>query len=521
LQFFGGLGVFLLGMIIMTDGLRTLAGDSVRKLLKRFTRNPASGALTGAVATAILQSSSTTTVVAVGFVGAGILTFGESIGIIFGANIGTTLKGWLFVLLGFKLNIANILLPIIFVGVLIKMFARTRVAEAGMVLAGFGLIFLGLAMMQNGMEGLQGVVTPSVFPDDTWTGRIQLFLIGLVITLVTQSSSAGVAAALTALFAGAINFEQAAAMVIGMDVGTTATTLIATIGGSVGSRRTGLSHVFYNVITGIGAMLFLTPYILLWEYFAPGKLHENPELGLVAFHTAFNALGVLIMLPFTEKFAGIIRRLVPDHNSVYTSGLDDSLLNDPVVSITALSGAVDRQMRDLFLHASHLLGNQESGKYCNLTEMRQALEKSKEFAEQIKFGNDHVLAKERLISLMHALDHLQRLVVRCDRDAARAERAAEMPELKTAREKLSAVIKLIQTGSDDDLSAMVAASAEVASEIVAQAQQWRSDFMHEVADGLLSVPDANRKLEAVRWLQRVSDHIARVCNHVLSAAETV
>lgn len=247
LQAVGGLGIFLLGMLIMTEGLRALTGNAIQRLLIRFTQTPTSGALTGAIATAILQSSSATTVAAVGFVGAGLLTFPAALGIIFGANIGTTITGWLVALIGFKLQLGTLMMPLILIGVLMRLFAKVRPGQIGYALAGFGLIFVGIEAMQQGMAGLESHFLADTFPANTFTGRLILVLLGIVVTLITQSSSAGVAAALTALFTGTIEFEQAAALIIGMDVGTTVTAIIATIGGSVGSRRTGLSHIVYNL----------------------------------------------------------------------------------------------------------------------------------------------------------------------------------------------------------------------------------------------------------------------------------
>ncbi|MCK5336413.1 MAG: Na/Pi symporter, partial [Gammaproteobacteria bacterium] len=147
-------------MVIMTDGLRTLAGDTIRTALMHITRTPLSGAVTGAVSTAILQSSSATTVAAVGFVGAGLMSFSGALGIIFGANIGTTITGWLVVLLGFKLDLAAVLMPLILLGVVLRLFAKGRLSTIGFSIAGFGLIFVGISLMQDGMSGLQNIVTP-------------------------------------------------------------------------------------------------------------------------------------------------------------------------------------------------------------------------------------------------------------------------------------------------------------------------------------------------------------------------
>ncbi|MDX1698800.1 MAG: Na/Pi symporter, partial [Thiohalobacterales bacterium] len=299
----GGLGLFLLGMVIMTDGLRTLAGDATRHILMKFTHTPASGAATGAITTALLQSSSATTVAAVGFVSAGLLTFPSALGIIFGANIGTTITGWLVALLGFKLKVGTLMLPLILAGTLLRLFAGGRRAAFGFGLAGFGLIFIGIDFMQTGMSGFGDIISPDRLPGDTLGGRLLLVLLGMLATIITQSSSAGVATTLTLLFAGMVNFHQAAALVIGMDIGTTFTALLATIGGTTGARRTGLSHVIYNFITAVLALSLIDIYVAGWEQLAPGVLAMQGEIGLVAFHTLFNILGVIFILPFTGLFA--------------------------------------------------------------------------------------------------------------------------------------------------------------------------------------------------------------------------
>ena len=182
IQLLGGLGLFLLGMLVMTDGLRGLAGEQLNRRLARFTNGPVSGALAGAFTTALLQSSRATTVAAVGFVGAGLLTFVQALGVIFGANLGTTITGWLVALLGLKLQIGSLVLPLILLGALMRLFARGRWQHAGFALAGFSLLFQGIAVLQAGMVAYDGLVTPVDFPVDTWGGRLQLVAIGIAVT---------------------------------------------------------------------------------------------------------------------------------------------------------------------------------------------------------------------------------------------------------------------------------------------------------------------------------------------------
>ena len=513
----GALGIFLLGMIIMTDGLKSLAGDYMRTVIMKFTKNASTGAVTGAVTTAVLQSSSATTVAAVGFVGAGLLTFSESLGIIFGANIGTTVTGWLVVLVGFKLNLADLLLPLILLGAVLKLFANKKLATIGLAIAGFGLIFVGISMMQDIMSSLQGIVTPDVFPDDTLSGRVQLFLLGAVITIVTQSSSAGVAIALTALFAGTINFEQAAVLIIGMDVGTTSTAALASIGGNVNSRRTGLSHVIYNLMTGIGALLILSPYISVWENISPGSLYQNAEIGLVAFHTTFNALGVFIVLPFAEKFSNFIKKVIPEKESIYTAGLDKSLLKENSMAITALNASVKSEVVALFSYLKIMLDDTDKGSLTDLDEMQIVLDKTHDFADHIHIANEIETHRLRLLSLIHALDHMQRLHERLE-DVESAKTVLSLSSLNEFRKELNQVVlnivdskrmvlveeKLLQVGS-------------LLPGIAQQSEILRDETMTLIASGELTVATGNKRLEAIRWLRRVSIHVNKIMMHLAKA----
>jgi len=508
------LGIFLLGMIIMTDGLHFLAGGAIRSALVRFTRSPVSGAITGAASTAILQSSSATTVAAVGFVGAGILSFPQALGIIFGANVGTTITGWLVVLVGFKLNLGTLILPIIFIGVLLKLFAKDKAANSGLALAGFGLIFVGIAMMQQGMSGYENTITPTQFPDDTWLGRLQLVAIGILITLVTQSSSAGIAASLTALFAGAINFNQAAALVIGMDVGTTVTAAMATIGGSVASRRTGLSHVIYNLCTGVGALFLLTPYTQFWEAVSPGTLVQNAELALVAFHTTFNTLGVIIVLPLSRHFAHMITKIISPSIISYTQNLDKSLLKEPGIALTAIQATIKTEFLDLLKHVECLLHQEKEGHCIDLNRLQIALNDTHAYVDRLHLEKESLPEWQQLLAAIHILDHLQRLHERCDEEEYRVKAATKAPKLTqqllSVSRSLNAIVLCLE---QNDWQQAHENAEQTRKQLATQWEPIRNAIMTDTATGQLTVPQATDKVEAIRWLQRVCNHIARITFH--------
>lgn len=498
-----------------------MAGDFARTMLVRFTRSPLSGAMTGATSTAVLQSSSATTVAAVGFVGAGLLTFSQALGIIFGANIGTTITGWLIVIFGFKLKLGELLLPLILLGTILRLFFHGRWAKLGYTIAGFGLIFVGIGYMQQGMEGVQAFVTPADFPSDTLSGRLQLVAIGIVITLITQSSSSGVAMALTALLAGAINFHQAAALVIGMDVGTTVTAVMASIGGSTATRRTGLSHVIYNLFTAVGALLLLSPYTYALNSWIPDALAKNPEFCLVGFHTLFNTLGVIVVLPFTQQFARFVERVVPGSKSKYTSGLDVALLKEPNVALTAAQKAIHVELLDMLRHARYVLLRDHGSSRIDLAELHEALAETSGFVDQIHLETDKGHIWQQLLSIIHALDHMQRLYGRIAEEK-KAQVAAESGMLEDQRKKLLASLDRIieQVGAGEWQTASEMATT-TATEIGAQVEPLRDNLMTSIASGATDLPAAGDELDAIRWIERVSIHIARICSHIAHNGDSV
>lgn len=518
IQALGGLGLFLLGMIIMTEGLREIAGDTIRSVLMRFTSSPTTGAVTGAISTAILQSSSATTVAAVGFVGAGLMTFTASLGIIFGANIGTTITGWLVALLGFKLKLGFVMLPLILAGAIMRLFAKGKVSSAGYALAGFGLIFVAIGIMQTSMEGLQGIVTPQMLPRDTIIGRVEIVLLGAIVTMITQSSSAGVAATMTALYAGAISFEQGLALIIGMDIGTTITAVIATIGGTTGARRTGISHLIYNLFTGTGALILITPYISIWNTLSPGALQANAEIALVAFHTIFNLLGVMLILPFTSRFASLIKKLVPEKKSIYTTAYDDALLTTPGFALSAVQKNVLTYFAALLNHIGSILSSARSGKTANLARMQIALDESHEYLDKIELKGSSGANWERMLALVHALDHLQRLHERCEEDEDRAITARETADLSAIKailiSDISGTRESIKTESWKE---MVIRSRRARLNISERVDPIRDIIASSVANGRFDIPQATDCLEAIRWMDRVSHHIARIGLHIQQA----
>ena len=531
----GGLGLFLLGMGLMTEALRSLAGNRLRRALLRFTRSAWSGAAAGAIGTALVQSSSATTVATVGFVSAGLLSFQASLGIIFGANVGSTGLGWLVALLGIKFELAGAMLPLVLVGAGLRLLGRGRQALLGQALAGMALLFVGIAALQQALAGQGLLLDPGRFDAATPLGRLQLLLLGLFSTVITQSSGAGVATTLAALAAGVIGLPQACALVIGMDVGTTVTALMASIGASLSARRTAAAHVIFNLFTAVGAFLLLPAYLALLRLGWPALIERGPEFGLTAFHSGFNLLGVLLVLPFTAPFAALIRRLVRPGEGRLIDDLADTPPADPAAAISQARHSLEPCLLELLQLLRDGLGNGRPGNGSpgpsrpgqsaqRLVVLQADLDRLELYLDQIHLAPAPSLAQvegrvvepgKALLHLLHGLDHLQRLHERCEEDQDRLRTAATSAGLGSERslllETLDQLPKLVQQGRWPQASDLASASAQALHRRVAP---YRQEVLAAVARGELDLDAGTARLEAIRWLRRVSQHLERACYHL-------
>ncbi len=336
----GGLGLFLLSVGMITDGLKTAAGASLRKLLANSTRTPLHGVFSGIGITAVVQSSSAVTVATIGFVNAGILSMRQALGIVFGANIGTTMTGWLVAIIGFKINVDAFALPLIGIGVILRLTGgETRRAAFGLALAGFGLFFIGIDVLRDAFEGLVQSIDLSQLTVEGVGGVLLYVGIGFLITVLTQSSSAAIAITLTAATGGVLSIYAAAAMVIGANVGTTSTAALAVIGATANAKRVATAHILFNAGTGAIALLILP--ILFWLVRGTGELlglEDIPAVSLALFHTTFNILGVVLIFPLTSRLANFLdgRFVTQDEIEGRPRYLDKTVAATPDLALDAL-----------------------------------------------------------------------------------------------------------------------------------------------------------------------------------------
>ena len=330
----GAMGMFLYGMNLMSSGLQKAAGDRLRSFLSAMTSNPFKRVMTGVGITALIQSSSATTVMVVSFVNAGLLTLVQAIGVIMGANIGTTITAWMVSLLGFKADISILAVPLMLMGFLFSNSKKNQYKNIGELIVGFSLLFLGLSFMKESVPDLKQ--TPEVLEFvRQWSGygfwSVLIFLgIGTVLTLILQSSSATMAITLIMLSMGWIPFPMACAMVLGENIGTTITANIAASVGNPAAKRAALSHTIFNVFGVIWALILFRPFLGL-----VGKIIEfmgfpNPAAegfavndpngaegtaalyGLSMLHTLFNTINTLILVWFTSQIATIVSKLIKE-----------------------------------------------------------------------------------------------------------------------------------------------------------------------------------------------------------------
>ncbi|MCV6611315.1 MAG: Na/Pi cotransporter family protein [Amphritea sp.] len=339
----GGLGLFLLGMQMMTSGLKQAAGEALRKALEAATRSRLRGLISGTTITALVQSSSAVTVATIGFVNAGLLNLGQSIAVIYGCNIGTTMTGWLVATIGFKFKISAFALPMLGIGMILKLIGgEKRYAHIGTTLVGFALFFIGLSFLKGTFNGLENSIPFEAISESQW-GLALFVLAGFILTVLVQSSSAAMAITLSMAATGAIPLAAAGALVIGANLGTTSTAALAVIGATPNAKRIASAHVLFNLLTGLVGLVLL---IGLAELINQSNLMQTFDMVilLALFHTLFNALGVAIMWPITTPMVKLLKTRFrrPEQDEAIPRFLDKNILETPPLAIEAMTRELSR-----------------------------------------------------------------------------------------------------------------------------------------------------------------------------------
>ena len=340
----GGLGLFLLGMGLMTDGLKLAAGPALHHILANATRTRWQALGSGALVTAMVQSSTAVGVAAIGFVNAGLLGLAPAVWVVFGSNVGTSMTSWIVALVGLKFQVEALALPLIGLGAVMRLAGEhQRRAALGTALAGFGLLFMGIAWLQEAFLGLSDQV--QLPQGDGMLSVLAQLGIGLLMTVVMQSSSAAMTITLAAAQSGLIGPQGAAAVVIGANIGSAVTTALAGLGATPNARRTAAAHVAFNLLTGAAALLLLPWLIQVLNVVALALgLQPDPATQLAMFHTSFNLLGVLLMWPLADALIRWLgqRFRAREEDLAQARYLDNNVLAVPTLALDALTREMAR-----------------------------------------------------------------------------------------------------------------------------------------------------------------------------------
>jgi phosphate:Na+ symporter len=538
----GGVGLFLLGMSVMTVGLKALAGSGLRATLTRAAATPLSGAFWGAFVTLIVQSSSATTMTTIGLVSAGLLTFSQGLGLVFGANVGTTGTGWLVALIGVRVSLTAYALPMIFIGALVKVLGRGRVSAAGAALAGFGLVLFGLTTLQQGMGGVAEQMHPSNLPavsgpDVRWWsslfGALALIVIGLVMTAVMQSSTAAIAVTLSAYYAGAVALDQGCALIIGQNIGTATSSAMAALGASSTAKRLALAYILFKLIAAVIALAlfpFTIPLLLRLSRTVDGATI------LAGYHTAYNVVGVAVLLPLIDRFTRVVERLLPERASPLTRCLDPAALVTPLAAEEAVRRTIARALEIVCVSIGAWLTTTDQGTTVtarratfSVTEARDALRRAREFMSEASGPPESEEEQTRLTSTLHALDHASRI----------AEVASEQGTLESApggsedaraaelcREAMRNAVVI--AGKVGALPGAPAADGAPTEQAMVQLEECaialgelqgshRRVTLRSVASGTISADEAIVRVDKVRRLEAVARHAWRSASHLVGS----
>jgi len=435
----GGLAVFLFGMKLMSDGLQKLAGDKLRKLLRLATSNRISATVCGALVTGIIQSSSATTIMTVGFVSAGLLTLTQALGVIFGANIGTTLTAWIVSIFGFKMDISLFALPVIALGFFIQFISKwVTLKRIGETCMGFGFLFFGLAVIKDAIpadlaQHPQVIELLARLRPDTLIHLLILIFSGTLLTVILQSSSAVMAMTLTCAAAGIIDFPTSCALVLGENIGTTVTANLAALGAGRTAKRAALGHTLFNTIGVLWAVL-LFPYLLkAVDFLVAGNPYtaDTAHLSAVlpyhisAFHTLFNVANTLLLLPLLPQLEKLTYLLLPKQKREEETGheliyLASRLAPTPELSFIAAQKEMQRMLSFVSKITSkliHALKTTDKKLFPRLIDDVKKAEyttdvlehKINSFLTQLTHGNlsRHAVAQSvTLFDILHSIEHM-------------------------------------------------------------------------------------------------------------------
>lgn len=551
LQLVGSLGIFIYGMKIFSEGLQKIAGNKLRGILKGMTTNRFTGVVTGFTATAITQSSSTTTVMVVSFVNAGLLTLMESTGVIMGANIGTTITAWMVSIFGFRFQITPIAVSMIGIFFPFLFVRNNRLKHLAEAMIGFGILFIGLEFIKDAVPDIQQ--NPQIlsfldrFTDFGFASTIIFVIVGTVLTLVTQSSSAAMTITLVMLAEGWINFPIAASMILGENIGTTITANIAALIGNVHAKRAARFHFFFNAIGVVWMLVLLSFFLQFVDYmminFTPAHLSvldESPEarinatLGLSLFHTTFNITNVLLMFGFVPLLLRLVTWLQPSRGKEdeqkslkYISGglmPTAELSIDEAYKEVEIMGRLAEKM-SFSTYGLFFKGNDKHQKFLDKIKRREEITDriELEIAQYLTNLSEFNLSKissRRVRSMMRMVNDLERIADLYYQISRTFERMISedisLPE--SAEQEVRDMMQLIQdalrlmrdniTGEYGEVDMREAELME--KKIDALRDELRESHYHRLERGDYDAKTGIYYLDYINRLEKIGDHVMNV-----------
>ncbi len=554
LNLLGALGFFIFGMKIMSEGIQKAAGNKLRQILSSMTRNRVLGVFTGFLITLLIQSSSATTVMVVSFANAGLLSLVESIGVIMGANIGTTVTAWLISFFGFKIKISSFALPIIAVGFPMMFAKRGTLKSFAEVLIGFALLFLGLDALKSAVPDLnqnpEALTFLATFTDYGILSTILFILVGTLITIIIQSSSAAMALTLTLLYTDVITFEIAAAMVLGENIGTTITANLAAIVANVHAKRAARAHLIFNVV-GVIWMTLTFPFFInlikwLWIPFQEGLTSIVPdisgsqeELQLSLFHTVFNIINTLLMVGFVPMIARIVTKMVPSkgdmdeefHLEYIGTGMmltTEAAILEAKKEITKF-GRLTKKMvgfvPKLLVETDPKLFKKLLARIRKYEEITDRIESEvSNYLAKVSEGELNTSASERIRSMLSIINDLERIGDVCYQMSKAIERKSDKkiwftPEQRKNLQEMflkvdSAISHMIVNLENDYENVDMTKANELEKEINKMRNKFRKEHLVSIEQGEYTFSSGIIYNDLFSSVERIGDHIINVSEAV-------
>jgi phosphate:Na+ symporter len=522
---FGGLGLFIYGIHIMGDGLQRVAGDKFRNILKALTSNPLKGVLVGAGITALIQSSSATTVLVVGFVNAGLMTLSQSLGVIFGANIGTTITAQI---IAFKLT--DYALPIIGIGMIFYIFAQKRFWKfLGLFCLGFGILFLGLSIMTSVVKPFSN--HPAIINAFMSINNRVLYgvLAGVLVTALLQSSSVTVGMVLGLASIGLLNMDGAIPIILGANIGTCITIILASIGTNVTSKRTAAAHLIYNIIGAVIFLAVLKPFTLIMARTSNDLLRQIANA-----HTIMKVIETLIYLPFIGLFVKIVERIIPGEEVVIETGpkyLEKYLINTPVFALDAASKEIIRMARSAKImvdEASSGFLNIDEKALKNLPKREEALDGLQEsITDYLMLLTQRDLSEEearRIPALLHSVNDIERIGDHSENIMELALRAinSNLPFTRDAIDELRLMLSHIDNMLQHAVEALDDNSTEKAEVVIGLEEKvneltevLRKNHIDRLSQNRCNVLSGIVFLDMVSNFEKIGDHAVNIAQAVM------